>query len=932
MKEKLNFKNIKKNYALLSFLPFVLVPTIPLISCEKKEDKEEKTLKSNLDLLKKELENFKNSNETSINSKQYTDGDILAKEVEEFLKKENKNITELRKYTNKINNAITNIKNEDKRIKENIKNNENNLKPDESLKYSDEDFSKDISSLISDNLDDKLVLMFDNFLGATDKKNIFASELQENASSLKIKSKDEELNKKIIFKVESVILEDNANRTGEAKINVSFINKATLKRKNNIYSLSGLRTSPDNNDSNGKQPNNKLGPNATTSEINEYVSLNQMQRFEKDNKKYLEGLKSHLEFKAGVKKWSDLWPNVKATEKQIAEHDKKAKQLGQDSFENSAYKGFTTPSYNEDGTIDGVNLTSYELGKQPSWVDTIGKKDIYKTNGLARRIINEKYLDIAKQTFSLRLTNLNDYSDEIAKAEYAIKHWQDPNNEDEFKKLNAEKLEKIKKDREKVEEELNNKIINNKDPHLTEAFQKEKDDALEGYDKEIKRLENHNTTEEIEGLKKDIEEYRKKAAEKRESKSETGTAWILDYQLDTNGYPTKWYLGTNSHVAKAITNKLQAFTITKIDNDLKVGAKLRISEMDDNITSFNFQTPSAIRKVFDGTDYLKTSPKEFLSEKQKKEFDDLEEFVDFAVIEIDFSKIDKFTAVSNDKDVANKYPKVSDPNFSSEIAKEITNNYANNEDKHIKFIKNSYLKDFNKIEYPIKGELPKNIDHLYALGWPSSTHDYYLEDYIDNDQKNRVKFGYSHSLWTNNDSDYYKAKITQDESGPSSIPKAKLDRGNFLSYQIGYRSFAFKPGVTDTFIAAPKIGDDFYYVDGKRYVNMGLGYIPRRWAPIGGASGSSIRNQNNELVSIYYATNDNARVGLSVAFRSEGFNYEGLYGKYNLPQYDLIYGGGENQKNSYREALQKIYKEKNIKTNLFKNGLNEIPEEFKFSS
>ncbi|MEJ1834838.1 DUF31 family putative serine protease, partial [Mycoplasmopsis synoviae] len=28
-----------------------------------------------------------------------------------------------------------------------------------------------------------------------------------------------------------------------------------------------------------------------------------------------------------------------------------------------------------------------------------------------------------------------------------------------------------------------------------------------------------------------------------------GTAWILDYELDSNGYPTKWYLATNAHVA-----------------------------------------------------------------------------------------------------------------------------------------------------------------------------------------------------------------------------------------------------------------------------------------------------------------------------------------------------------------------------------------------
>lgn len=155
---------------------------------------------------------------------------------------------------------------------------------------------------------------------------------------------------------------------------------------------------------------------------------------------------------------------------------------------------------------------------------------------------------------------------------------------------------------------------------------------------------------------------------------------------------------------------------------------------------------------------------------------------------------------------------------------------------------------------------------------------------------------HSFSLWINSENEYYGAKITDEENGPSSYPKEKLDRGNFLSYQIGYRSFIDKPGVLDTFIAIPKLGKDFYYLNGKRYVNMALAYMPRRYAPTGGSSGTSIRNQNNELVSVFYASNSSARVGISAAFRSEGYDYKGLYGKYNLPQYDLIYGGGQDQK------------------------------------
>ncbi|WP_165001846.1 hypothetical protein [Mycoplasmopsis bovirhinis] len=41
------------------------------------------------------------------------------------------------------------------------------------------------------------------------------------------------------------------------------------------------------------------------------------------------------------------------------------------------------------------------------------------------------------------------------------------------------------------------------------------------------------------------------------------------------------------------------------------------------------------------------------------------------------------------------------------------------------------------------------------------------------------------------------------------------------------------------------------------------------------------------------------------AFKSGGFGYQGLYGQYNLPQYDLVHGGGKDQNNSCRETMFK---------------------------
>ncbi|VEU62545.1 hypothetical protein [Mycoplasmopsis bovirhinis] len=48
-----------------------------------------------------------------------------------------------------------------------------------------------------------------------------------------------------------------------------------------------------------------------------------------------------------------------------------------------------------------------------------------------------------------------------------------------------------------------------------------------------------------------------------------------------------------------------------------------------------------------------------------------------------------------------------------------------------------------------------------------------------------------------------------------------------------------------------------------------------------------------------------------------------------MPQYDVIYGTGKDQQNSYREAMLKLNK---ANTYLFQNGfkLENVPSEYKF--
>ncbi|WP_416374061.1 DUF31 family putative serine protease [Mycoplasmopsis cynos] len=54
-----------------------------------------------------------------------------------------------------------------------------------------------------------------------------------------------------------------------------------------------------------------------------------------------------------------------------------------------------------------------------------------------------------------------------------------------------------------------------------------------------------------------------------------------------------------------------------------------------------------------------------------------------------------------------------------------------------------------------------------------------------------------------------------------------------------------------------------------------MNYSPKHYAPFSGSSGTSIRNQNNQLVAVFHSANQNAGAGLAVAFRSQGYDYKG---------------------------------------------------------
>ncbi|CNS11155.1 Membrane-associated lipoprotein precursor [Salmonella enterica subsp. enterica serovar Typhimurium str. DT104] len=81
--------------------------------------------------------------------------------------------------------------------------------------------------------------------------------------------------------------------------------------------------------------------------------------------------------------------------------------------------------------------------------------------------------------------------------------------------------------------------------------------------------------------------------------------------------------------------------------------------------------------------------------------------------------------------------------------------------------------------------------------------------------------------------------------------------------------------------------------------------------------------KDDKLYSLVFANDRLASTALTLNLRSYGYDYHGYYGKYSLPKYDLIYGS-KHQRKSYFQAMQQLYKGKNIKTYLFPNGFDDI--------
>ena len=379
----------------------------------------------------------------------------------------------------------------------------------------------------------------------------------------------------------------------------------------------------------------------------------------------------------------------------------------------------------------------------------------------------------------------------------------------------------------------------------------------------------------------------------------TGTAWILDYQLtEDDSYPLTWYFGTNAHVIDDLrvandtlypekfatwdvnNNRYRAqntrsIKFTKLLNPQAQSAyrdsnsggwdTTEIRLVDPNKEDLNWQKQEGfylenppIKTIFQGFDFLSTSPKQFSALNGWK---DKEEYADFGVFEITFTN--------------------------EQQARDVTNNYAN-WDEDLKF---KYRKD---VDFVNDVELAPKLIH--EVGYPSD---------------NNVKH-----VATN--------------TNAISFAQGNTNQNNGLTKSLNYETWVGLSGRFDAHIAMSDFGYAYEWMDNSvsdldqvrkttPYVGYGLIYGTEGGNMRGGSSGALSIDQDGYAIGIHYASDNNSAMGGTQAFVSKGYDYQGYYGNYNLPEYDLISGGGKYQKASYFQNMQKLYGNK-VKTRLFPNG------------
>ena len=352
-----------------------------------------------------------------------------------------------------------------------------------------------------------------------------------------------------------------------------------------------------------------------------------------------------------------------------------------------------------------------------------------------------------------------------------------------------------------------------------------------------------------------------------------GSAWIIDYQLKPDGSdPDTFYLATNAHVAQNL----------KIANDLMTPERYE-AEVDPfyntkNVTLATIKDPQ-IGKTYDHSANNEQYLKATLQANQVRTV---------------FIGNDYLTTSPNDFNQTNgswanneEYLDFAVLEIKFDSAKQasaMSQNYAKDPSRQFKYQQQSLLAQ----------EQPVIKNNYSVLGFPATRKDSYWRPTI---------LTTSRSI---NDSTNNLATLA---SSPY------------------YNSFYGKTGVFDAAIGLSFFGYNYReaYQVNNWYVSSGLIY-PLDYGSLGeGSSGSMMVDKDGWTMGIHFAGDFKASTGFTTALYSEGFDYQGAFGKYNLQGYDAIdgnrVGNHPNQKHSYRTNMLKIYGN-NVKTNLYPNGFS----------
>ena len=351
-----------------------------------------------------------------------------------------------------------------------------------------------------------------------------------------------------------------------------------------------------------------------------------------------------------------------------------------------------------------------------------------------------------------------------------------------------------------------------------------------------------------------------------------GTAWILDYKLEENGAePTTFYLATNAHVAQNL----------KVAHDVLTPE--RYESEDQPFQSTNVVELRTIRNPQINKNYDSTSSRDqyLIAELPAAQVRTVYIGNDYLTTSPSDFNTTNANWANNEEYIDFSVLEIRFNN--AEQAKEMTQNYAGSPDRQFKYKQESLLNE--KVN-----PKPKNYS---VLGFPAIRKDSFWRPTI---------------LTTSN-----------------SINDTSTDLATLASSKY-YNSFEDKIGMFDAALGLSFFGYNYReaYQVNNWYVSSGLIY-PLDYGSLGeGSSGSMMMDKDGYTVGIHFAGDFKASTGFATALYSEGFNYGGRFGKYNLQSYDLIDGNRNNnhpnQKHSYRTNLIKFYGD-NYKTNLYPNGV-----------